>query len=208
MNKLDIRGKLDFSEIDLTAPEKVIDNFFDELSNETQGIVLGRIQPYDGHVESYTRRGWASSISLAVAIDSADKVIDIQDELGASGEIDHKFECYIYTPAYEHYKYRVFFLKYGVSNYPTKIVLEQSVAESISIGNSSYVYNCNNRNELEELLIAIFSSKRLISIMQEIIRIYQSKQSDTVYTSDQEEISTEVTDSKEETVIEDDSNNA
>lgn len=208
MDRLDIRGKLDFTEIDLTAPEKVIDNFFDELSNETQGIVLGRIQPYDGHIESYTRRGWASSISLAVAIDSADKVIDIQDKLGASGEIDHKFECYIYTPVYEHYKYRVFFLKYGVSNYPTKIVLEQSVAESISIGNSSYVYNCNNRNELEELLIAIFSSKRLISIMQEIIRIYQSKQSDTVYTSDQEEISTEVTDSKEETVIEDDSNNA
>ena len=208
MDRLDIRGKLDFTEIDLTAPEKVIDNFFDELSNETQGIVLGRIQPYDGHIESYTRRGWASSISLAVAIDSADKVIDIQEKLGASGEIDHKFECYIYTPAYEHYKYRVFFLKYGVSNYPTKIVLEQSVAESISIGNSSYVYNCNNRNELEELLIAIFSSKRLISIMQEIIRIYQSKQSDTVYTSDQEEISTEVTDSKEETVIEDDSNNA
>ena len=208
MNKLDIRGKLDFTEIDLTAPEKVIENFFDELYSETQGIVLGRIQPYDGHVESYTRRGWANSISLAVAIDPADKEIDIQDKLGASGVIEHKFECYIYTPAYEHYKYRVFFLKYGVSNYPTKIVLEQSVAESISIGNSSYIYNCNNRNELEELLIAIFSSKRLISIMQEIIRIYQSKQSDAVYTSNQEEISTEVTKSEEKNVIENDTNNA
>ena len=41
-----------------------------------------------------------------------DEEIDIQTELGKIGQEIHKFECYLYTPEYDKYKYRLFFVKY------------------------------------------------------------------------------------------------
>ena len=37
--KLNITERLDFNDIDLTAPEKVIDEILTQLSEETKGIV-------------------------------------------------------------------------------------------------------------------------------------------------------------------------
>jgi hypothetical protein len=66
---------------------------------------------------------------------------------------------------YDKYKYRVFFVKYDTSNYPVSIILEESVARSISGGNSGYVITCATREELKELTYKIFNSKKLISVM-------------------------------------------
>lgn len=171
-NKLNISERLDFNDIDLTAPEKVISEILTQLSEETSGIICGNITAYSGHVMSYTKAGFSS---LAIAIGSADKEVDIQSDLGKIGQETHKFECYLYTPEYDKYKYRVFFVKYDTSNYPVNIILEESVARSISTGSSGYVISCATREELEELIYKIFNSKKLISVMQELIRINQSK---------------------------------
>lgn len=42
-------------------------------------------------------------------------------------------------------------------------------------GDSRYIFSCTTREKLEELMYRIFNSKKLISIMQELIRINQSK---------------------------------
>ena len=170
--KLNITEKLDFNDIDLTAPEKVIEEVLTQVSEETNGIVLGKIASYSGHVMSYTQTGLSS---IAVAIGSIDKEIDIQKDLGKIGQESHKFECYLYTPEYEKYKYRVFFVKYDVANYPVNVILEESVARSVSGTNSGYIFTCNTKDELEDLIIKIFTSKKLISVMQELVRINQSK---------------------------------
>lgn len=171
-NKLNISEKLDFTDIDLTAPEIVISEVLSELSEETKGIICGNIAVYNGHVMSYTKTGLSA---LALSLGTADKEIDIQKDLGKIGQETHKFECYLYTPEYEKYKYRVFFVKYDTSNYPVNIIMEESVARSISGSNSGYVISCDTREELEELIYKIFNSKKLVSIMQELIRINQSK---------------------------------
>lgn len=170
--KLNISEKLDFNDIDLTEPEKVISEVLAQLSQETNGIICGKIARYSGHVMSYTKTGFSS---LALTIGTADKEVNIQSDLGKIGQETHKFECYLYTPEYDKYKYRVFFVKYDTSNYPVSIILEESVARSISGGNSGYVITCATREELEELTYKIFNSKKLISVMQELIRINQSK---------------------------------
>ncbi|MBO5360074.1 MAG: hypothetical protein J6B25_04440 [Clostridia bacterium] len=171
-NKLNISEKLDFTDIDLTAPEIVISEILSELSEETKGIIRGNVAVYSGHVMSYTKTGLSA---LALSLGTSDKEIDIQNDLGKIGQETHKFECYIYTPEYDKYKYRVFFVKYDTSNYPVNIILEESVARSISTGSSGYVLSCATREELEELIYKIFNSKKLISVMQELIRINQSK---------------------------------
>lgn len=173
MKKLNITEKLDFKDIDLTAPEKVVGEVLEQLSGETNGIVLGKIIPYSGHVVSYTKGG-LSTIALALGT-ATEKEVNIQNDLGKIGQDTHKFECFLYTPEYEKYKYRVFFIKYDVANYPVDVILEESVAKSVSSTNSGYFFKCNTREEFEELIIKIFTSKKLISVMQELIRINQSK---------------------------------
>lgn len=170
--KLSIREKLDFDDIDLTAPEEVIKGVLSQLAEETCGIVLGKVVDYSGHVMSYTKSGFSS---VALALGGADKEVDIQEDLGKIGQETHKFECFLYTPEYEKYKYRVFFVKYDTANYPVNIILDESVARSLSEVNSGYVVTCDTREQLEKLVISIFSSKRLITVMQELIRIKQSK---------------------------------
>lgn len=48
--KLNLSGKLDFTDIDLTAPEVVINELLEELPAETNGLICGKIQSYSGHV--------------------------------------------------------------------------------------------------------------------------------------------------------------
>ena len=172
--KLNLGEKLDFSEIDLTAPEKVIQGFLEQLSEETNNVILGNVKAYSGNVTSYVKPGYSA---IKLALGQEDRRIDIQSDLGRLGTEVHKFECYLYTPEYPKYKYRVFFIKYNLANYPVSLILEESIAKSISSG-SSYIFDCENRDALESLLYRIFTSKKLISVMQEIIRINQSKKLD------------------------------
>ena len=69
----------------------------------------------------------------------------------------------------------MFFVKYNVSNHPVTVVLEESIAKSISGTGRGYIYTCDTRNELEELVVNILTSKRIITVMQELIRVNQAK---------------------------------
>ena len=175
--KLNLNGKLDFADIDLTAPDIVINELLEQLPDETNGLICGKIQSYSGHVMSYTRNG-ISTIALALG-NTTDREIDIQEDLGKIGTETHKYECYLYTPEYEKYRYRMFFVKYNLSNYPVTVVLEESIANSISGTNGGYIYTCNTRVELEELIVNVLTSKRIITVMQELIRVNQAKKLST-----------------------------
>lgn len=177
-NDLNLKEKLDFSEIDLTAPEIVINELLTQLPKETNGLICGKIQEYDGHIMSYTKPGLSS---IASAIGRTEQEIDIQNDLGEIGTETHKFECYLYTPEYEKYRYRMFFIKYNISNYPATVILENSIAKSISTKSGGYIYTCNTRNNLEELIISILTSKRIIAVMQELIRVSQAQKLSTKY---------------------------
>lgn len=78
--KLNLSGKLDFTDIDLTAPEVVINELLEELPAETNGLICGKIQSYSGHVMPYKTRG-ISSLALALETTSA-RDVDIQNDLG------------------------------------------------------------------------------------------------------------------------------
>ena len=49
-NKLNLSGMLDFSELDLTAPDKVVEKILAELPENTQNIISGSLSEYSGHV--------------------------------------------------------------------------------------------------------------------------------------------------------------
>lgn len=171
---LNLGEKLDFADIDLTAPDKVIEEILSELPKETNGIILGKIEAYDGPVFSYMPFDIIAKTDIAGALGG--KKIDIQKHLGEMGQERYKYECFLYTPEYDKYKYRMFFVNYSIAHYPVDIILEESVAESIS-SSGAYIYTCGTRDELESLVFRIFSSKRVISVMQNLVRINQAKRS-------------------------------
>lgn len=41
--------------------------------------------------------------------------------------------------------------------------------------NNGYIYTCNTSDELEELIVSVLTSKRIIKVMQELIRVNQAK---------------------------------
>lgn len=173
MDKLNFHDKLSYDDIDLTAPDIVIQEIVLQIKDETNGIITGNVTPYDGPVTSYHTSTGISG--LQAALGTLDKEIDIQDSLGKYGEQTRKYEFYLSTPVFDQYQYRICFLQYGVANYPVKVILEQAIANEINeaIHNSNYIYECTSRSELEKLIVAIMYSKTVINVMQELIRINQ-----------------------------------
>lgn len=171
--KLNIADRLDFSEIDLTEPDKVIEDILGQLNEETQGIVTGEISAYNGPVMSYNTV--APSMGSVISSLTQEKHVDIQDSLGKVGAENQKFECSLYTACYAKYRYRIFFMQYGIAHYPVQFILEESIAHSIGGNGASYIFTCNRREEVEDLIFKILYSKKVIGVMQELIRIYQAK---------------------------------
>ena len=181
-NKINISGKLDFSDIDLTAPNKVVEEIIAQLPSATNDIIHGAIVEYSGHITSYAKAGWSA---LSAALGTVDTKVDIQTTLGKSGEEDHQYELYLHTPLHKHYKFRILYLQYGIANYPVKVVLEQNVANDVyDESNASYIVSCDNRDELEELIYSILNSKKIIKVMQELIRINQVQKQLSTATAD------------------------
>ena len=174
--KLDITKMLDFSEMDMTPPNEVVEGILKQLPENTNQIIEGKISEYNGHVTSYTK-----TVPFADALGAMTKGnrVDVQDSLGAQGEEEHKYECCIYTAAYDAYKYRMFFLKYGIARYPVQFILEEGIARSIPDFTANYIIICNNRDDVEELTLEILESKKVLGIMQELIHINQAKKQET-----------------------------
>lgn len=170
--ELNLTEKLDFANTDLTAPEIVIREVLSELPGETRGFISGQLELYNGPVYSFTKKEGTFALSV---FGNTERKVDIQDSLGKIGEEMNKFECYLFTPNYDRYKYRMFFMEHGISNYPASVILDESIAHSIARQNTGYIYTCSTRPQLEELLEQILTSKRTVEIMQELIRISQSK---------------------------------
>lgn len=172
--KLNLSDMLDFSEMDLTAPDKVVEEILVQLPESTQGFISGAIVEYDGPVTSYVE----SHMTIAQVVGSIgkDKEVNIQESLGKEGEEDKKYQCYLYTSEYTGYKYRLFFMKYGIAHYPVQFTLEESIARSLKISN--YIVTCNKREEVETLIYNIITSPKVREVMQELIRINRAKKAE------------------------------
>ena len=172
-NRFDFTGMLNFNEIDLTAPDVVIQEISKDLSASTQNIITASIAPYTKHIFSYREESGFASVAIALGT-AGGKTVDVQESLGKIGEETKKFEFFLSTPSNSKYRYRLLFFQYGMANYPVKVVLEQSIADSISgKRKAEYVIDCNSRDELEELVMQVLTSKRVVKVMQELIRINQ-----------------------------------
>lgn len=74
------------------------------------------------------------------------------------------------APKIENYKYRILFFEYGIGMYPVKIVLEQGIADEIfKKENANYIIEYETKIELENVIVNILKTKKVIKVMQELI---------------------------------------
>ncbi len=129
------------------------------LRNSTEGKIVAKVVEYDGVIESY----------LAMPQrESAAKVIDIQTKLGEKDQEGFSFEFFITSTATPNYKYRVMFVKYGISLYPVHITLDESIASEI--GSDEYIF-CDTQEEFEKVLELILNSSKLEKIINNLLAI-------------------------------------
>ena len=139
-----------------------------QLEEATNGFVKGVVREYEGPIESYDQLSAFASIASALGTSVIHK--DIQDNLGAIGYQNFKFEFFLTAPKIENYKYRILFFEYGIGMYPVKIVLEQGIADEIfKKENANYIIEYETKNELENVIINILKTKKVIKVMQELI---------------------------------------
>ena len=172
----EIRSKLNLADVDSFPPENVVKEFSDQIESVTDGMVIGRVEPYEGKIESYTIKGIAALSSL-----TSEREYDIQKDLGAKGYIYSRFEFFLTAASLPSYKYRILFFEYGIGGYPVKIVLEQSIADSINkYRTSECSYKMTDRSKLEEMINRVISAPKTIEVIQDLInatKIEQSRES-------------------------------
>ena len=190
MDKLDFSNDLDFDNYDLKPAKQIVEEFIVELKKATKDKIIGVITDYNGAIEPYKKvvtkmpmsglSAFASAFSSSLQPQEEIVEVDIQQNLGKTGDTLQTYEFYITTPAYEQYQYRICFLQHGVANYPVKVVLEQSIADEINKKglHSTCIYPCCSPSELENLLLDIIYSRTLKTIMQELINIYNINNTD------------------------------
>ena len=172
MSRFDFTERLNFNEIDLTSPDRVIGVINDDLIKATRGIVRIGIEPYDGIITEHKPSFVTNFVELFQKNSESFSVLPDMGKLG--GEI-HQYELYLFTPSYPSYKFRMMFLRFGLASYPAEIILEQGIA-AIAGDEKGFVdvlVRVDNREQLETFIEKVLNTDYIIDVMQELIRVDQ-----------------------------------
>lgn len=171
--KYDLKADYDFDVTNSITPNIVMRDICDELNTVTKGLVIGNVCEYDGEIESYNSLNAIAALSAGL---QGMVNVDIQDKLGAIGDVSFKYELYLSANQFEHYKYRILFAGYDIAGYPVKVVVEQDIADELNRKeNSGYIYMVESKEEFEVLLLRILNSKVVEKVVQGLIMATNSK---------------------------------
>lgn len=149
---------------DKYTPEKVIENFLDQVKEATQGYVIGKIIPYDGPIQSYKKNIGLSAVTTTFK----ETIVDIQEKLGEQDDEKHRYEVFLTAKNLEHYKYRMMFVNYGAIAYPVTIVLSEALSEEYC-GKRTDTFLIGSMSELESMMETVINSPILVTLIQNLI---------------------------------------
>lgn len=171
--KYALKADYDFDATNSITPDMVMRDICNELTELTKGFVVGNVCEYDGNIESYDKL--EAMAALATSLQGTMRV-DIQDKLGAIGDVNFKYELYLSSNQIENYKYRILFAAYGIAGYPVKVIVEQDIADELNNKeDSGYIYTVASKEDFDRLLISIFNSKTIQKVVQGLIIATNSK---------------------------------
>ena len=157
----------------MTAPDKVIKEVGNELSEITQGMVKCEVKEYDGPIRSFTQTKEVGTAALLTAFQTKTVVqhIDIQSRLGEMGNTQKKFEVCLETPNNRDYKFRLMFIEYDATIYPVTAVLESDIANQLPQYGNSYIYSFKTRKDFQVFFVDVINSDKAVTILQQLINL-------------------------------------
>ena len=170
---LSLKEKLSFDKVDLTAPDKVIKEVGNELSEITQGMVKCEVKEYDGPIRSFTQTKEVGTAALLTAFQTktVEQHIDIQSRLGEMGNTQKKFEVCLETPNNKDYKFRLMFIAYDATIYPVTVVLESDIANQLPQYGNGYIYSFKSRKDFQSFFVDVINSDKAVTILQQLINL-------------------------------------
>ena len=94
-------GLLNYDDDQAVSPDTIISELGKQLEEDTNGFVKGVVREYEWPIESYDQLSAFASIASALGTSVIHK--DIQDNLGAIGYQNFKFEFFLTAPKIENY---------------------------------------------------------------------------------------------------------
>lgn len=138
-----------------------------KLNEITEGTIIARVIEYEGVV--YSREG---TLVPLIGKDFLNvNGVDIQNSLGDIGA-KFKYEFFISSTNTSNYKYRAFFLVYGLSMYPLDVILDMDIAQEIQEQRSiedSEVFVCQDEEEYVNLLSEILNSEKITNVINSLL---------------------------------------
>ncbi|MDO5538265.1 MAG: hypothetical protein Q4F72_12160 [Desulfovibrionaceae bacterium] len=179
----------DFALIDEPAPECVVRDILDLISEQTDGLVRGSVSPCGGipgldellFPESCAER--EALAGEAAPLYETEEEADLARPLVAArpetrADACHVYLCSLYTPARPSCRCRPFAVRYGLSAYPAELRLDRSLAQSLPGLVPGAQPVCRTSFELQDMLLRLFSTSRMAAVMQSLARLGRTGSSD------------------------------
>lgn len=170
---MSLKEKLNFDKVDLTAPDKVLEEIGAQLKEITNGMVECVVRPYDGPIRSYiqTRENPTNALITAFQTKPVEEKIDIQNRLGELGNTRKRFEVCLETPNDTDYKFRLMFIEYDATIYPVTVVLESDIANQLPQYGNGYIYKLRTRNDFQDFILNVINTDKTVTILQQLINL-------------------------------------
>ena len=143
-------------------PEDILNAQFEIVKENTEGAVIGRVEKFDKTVDDLL------SSSTVVAFGTMQSLVapQAQNYLGETKDISGlTFEAFLSAKKIPNYKYRFMFFQHGVAPYPTKVIIENTIAEQTGMDT---VVVCDSEEQFTLLLERVLTSERVMIIVSRL----------------------------------------
>jgi len=153
---------------DAITPEDIVSAQCRYLEDMTHGSIIARVSSYYGDIPSFYNESGSRDTAMKLKLLYTEIHAEKQDGLRGAPDDGFTFEFFITSVSTPNYKYRVFFIRYGIPFYPVSIILDEAIASELGFEQS---FNCDSQEIFESILSQILGSKKVESVISALLAI-------------------------------------
>lgn len=150
------------------TPKGLLEEQCAELYELTNRKIIGRVERFEGAIRDNpdSLKELAASIALTATNIGGFSVQNILGEV--SGNSAFKYEFYITSRDTPNYKYRAFFMEYGIDLYPLSLIVDEDIAEELGSA-EDYIFLCESENEYLERIKRVLNSSKIYNVINALL---------------------------------------
>lgn len=157
--------QIDITEdVSYKTPKEIIEAQCTLLSEDTHGLVLGRVQDYSGEIDNYIKPGFKRALAELWNV-GEDYPVEIQSALGELSESTFTYDFFLTSKYAPNYKYRIMFFRYGIGGYPVKVVYDADI--KVEASNEDYS-SIKNEEDFNNFLKQLLSSEDFSNVVKNL----------------------------------------